>query len=321
MKGQGFKRRLITLRRIIKTGCINFVRNASLSIAAMAVMLITLTIVLFSVIANATFTHTVQQITDKIDISVYLKDSVTINERDDLINRIKGLENTKSVEYISKDQALESYKKQNADNTDLLVAISQTDNPLPASLQIKPKDPNKINEIKTVLEEPKVKALQSDETSYSGDRKEAIDKITRATQFFRQAGIVGVLVFALISMLIIFNTIRMAIFNRRSEIQIMRLLGASTNYIRGPFVVETILYGIISASVSVVALNALFAAASSTLQASSLGLLDINYSYQYFSNHFWLFLTVQMGIGILIGAVSSLIATRRYLKFNPSKQK
>ena len=319
-KGQGLKRRLITLRRIIKTGCINFVRNASLSIAAMAVMLITLTIVLFSVIANATFTHTVQQITDKIDISVYLKDSVTPKERDELIDRIKGLENTKSVEYVSKDQALESYKRQNANNIDLLVAISQTDNPLPASLQIKPKDPNKISEIKSVLEDPKVKALQSDETSYSGDRKEAIDKITRATHFFRQAGIVGVLVFALISMLIIFNTIRMAIFNRRSEIQIMRLLGASTNYIRGPFVVETVLYGIISASISVVALNALFAAASSTLQASSLGLLDINYSYQYFSNHFWLFLTVQIGIGILIGAVSSLIATRRYLKFTPSKK-
>ena len=147
-KGQGFKRRLISLRRIIKTGCINFVRNASLSIAAMAVMLITLTIVLFSVIANATFTHTVQQITDKIDISVYLKDSVTPKERDELIDRIKGLENTKSVEYVSKDQALESYKRQNANNIDLLVAISQTDNPLPASLQIKPKDPNKISEIK-----------------------------------------------------------------------------------------------------------------------------------------------------------------------------
>jgi len=320
-KEQNFKRRMVTLRRILKTGCINFVRNASLSIAAMAVMLITLTIVLFSVIANATFTNTVKQITDKIDISVYLKDSVTLEERDKLINRLKGLENTKSVEYLSKDQALESYKRQNANNTDLLVAISQTDNPLPASLQIKPKDPDKISELKTVLEEPKVKELQSDETSYSGDRKEAIDKIAHATSFFRKAGIVGVVIFALISMLIIFNTIRMAIFNRRSEIQIMRLLGASTNYIRGPFVVETVLYGIISASVSVVALNALFAASSSTLQASSLGLLDINYSYEYFSNHFWLFLTVQIGIGIFIGAASSLIATRRYLKFNPSKQK
>ena len=120
-------------------------------------------------------------------------------------------------------------------------------------------------------------------------------------------------------MLIIFNTIRIAIFNRRSELTIMRLLGASTTYIRGPFIVETMLYGLISATISVVLLNGLFAAASSTLQASSLGLLDINYSYQYFSNHFWLFLTSQIAIGIVIGTVSSLIATRRYLKFKSTK--
>jgi cell division transport system permease protein len=314
-----FKRKFITLGRIIKTGCINFVRNASLSIAAMAVMLITLTIILFSVIANATFSHTVQQITDKIDISVYLKDSVTQDQRDKLIGQVEGLQNVKSVTYVSKDQALETYKKQNANNIDLLVAISQTDNPLPASLNIKPRDPNKINDIKQFLDKSEIKDLQSDPTSYSGDRKEAIDKITHATSFFRKAGIAGVLVFALISMLIIFNTIRMAIFNRRDEIQIMRLLGASTNYIRGPFVVETILYGIFSATVSIILLNGLFTISSSTFEASSLGLLDIDYSNQYFANHFWLFLTAQLGVGIFIGAASSLIATRRYLKFKTTK--
>lgn len=315
------KRDFITFSRIVKTGCINFVRNASLSIAAMAVMLITLTIILFSFIANATFSNTIQQISDKIDISVYLKDSVTAPQKDNLIKELEQNSNVKSVTYISKDQALKTYKQQNASNVDLLVAISQTDNPLPATLNIKPIDPNKINDIKTVLDKPEVKALQSDQTSYSGDRKEAIDKIAHATSFFRKAGVAGVLVFALISVLIIFNTIRMAIFNRRDEIQIMRLLGASTSYIRGPFVVESVLYGVISAIISVVLLNGLFVASSSTLQASSLGLLDINYSYEYFSKHFWLFLTVQLAIGILIGAASSVVATRRYLKFNLRKQK
>ena len=312
-------RKWITFTRIIKTGCINFVRNASLSIAAMAVMLITLTIILFSIITNATFSNTVKQITDRIDVSVYLKDTVTSEQKDKLIADLQAISNVKSIEYVSKEQALENYRQQNADNSDLLVAITQTANPLPASLSIKPHDTNRINEIKVFLESNDVQALQSDPTSYSGDRKEAIDKITHATSFFRTAGAVGVLVFAAVSMLIIFNTIRMAIFNRRSELTIMRLLGASTSYIRGPFIVETILYGLISATVSVVLLNGLFAAASSTLQASSLGLLDINYSYQYFSNHFWLFLTGQIGIGIVIGTVSSLIATRRYLKFKTTK--
>lgn len=319
MERQRFKRKFITFLRIIKTGCINFVRNASLSIAAMAVMLITLTIILFSFIANATFSNTIQQITDKIDVSVYLKDSVSVKQKDGLVSELESLSNVKLVQYISKDQALQAYKKQNAANVDLLVAISQTNNPLPATIIIKPKDPNKINEIKDVLDKPENAALQSDPTSYSGDRKQAIDKISHATSFFRKAGVAGVLVFALVSVLIIFNTIRMAIFNRRDEIQIMRLLGASTWYIRGPFVVESVLYGIISALISVVLLNALFAASSSTLQASSLGLLDINYSYQYFSQYFWQFLTVQLCIGILIGAASSIIATRRYLKFKTYK--
>jgi cell division transport system permease protein len=281
----------------------------------MAVMLITLTIILFSVIANATFSNTIEQITDKINVSVYIKDSVTETQRDELIENLRRVDNVESVEYVSKDQALEEYRQQNANNSDLLVAISQTDNPLPASLKVKPQNPNQIQSIKDFLEKPEVKELQSDETSYSGDRKEAIDKITHATSFFRKAGIAGVIVFAIISMLIIFNTIRMAIFNLRSEITIMRLLGASTAYIRGPFVVETVLYGVIAGTVSVILLNTLFAVSASTFQASSLGLLDIDYSNRYFASHFWLFLTVQIAIGILIGTVSSLIATRRYLKF------
>ncbi len=312
-------RKLITFRRIIRTGCVNFVRNAWLSIAAMAVMLITLTIVLFSIIANAAFANTVKQITDKIDISVYLKDEVTKPQRDKLISDLNALPNIKSVSYVSKEEALTSYKRQNSGNVDLLLAISQTDNPLPATLQIKPRDVNKIADIKTFLEKKDIKNLQSDETSYSGDRKEAVDKITKATSFMRRAGVVGVLVFAFISMLIIFNTIQMAIFNRRDELTIMRLLGASTSFIRGPFVVESILYGVISAIISVVLLNGLFVVSSSTLQASSLGLLDINYANGYFADHFWTFLTLQLGVGIFIGAASSIIATRRYLKFKTHK--
>lgn len=313
------KRKLVTLRRIARTGVLNFIRNAWLGIAAMAVMVITLTIVLFSIIANATFANTIQQITDKIDISVYLKDDITPKQRDDLVSQVKGLENVKSVNYLSKEQALEAYKRQNANNLDLLLAISQADNPLPASLQIKPKDTNRIDTIKTFLEKKEVKALQSDETSYSGDRKDAIDKITTAARFFSRAGIASVVVFIIISMLIIFNTIQMAIFNRRDEITIMRLLGASTGFIRGPFVVESVLYGIISGVISLAIVRTLFAISSKAFEASSLGLLDINFSNQYFVDHYWAFLAMQLGIGVSIGMFSSIIATRRYLKFKTSK--
>jgi cell division transport system permease protein len=313
------KRKLITLSRIFKGGVTNFIRNAWLAVAAIAVMVITLTIVLFSVIANATFTNTVQQITDRIDISVYLEDDISEDQRVKLITDLEAKPEVESIEYVSKDQALERYREQNRNNLDLLLAISQTDNPLPASLQIKPVDPNNIEPIRQFLETEDIKALQSEQTSYSGDRKEAIDKISQATAFFRRAGVIGVIVFAVISMLIIFNTIRMAIFNRREELNIMRLLGASTWYIRGPFVVETVLYGIIAAILSVVLCNTLFAVSSSAFGASSLGLLDITFASDYFADNFWIILAVQLAIGILIGGVSSFIATRRYLKFKSSK--
>lgn len=312
-------RRMVTFSRVVKAGMQNFIRNATLAIAAIAVMVITLGIILFSVIANATFSNTIQQITDKIDISVYLKDEVTTEQKDTLIADLRALPNVKSVSYLSKDDALAAYKEQNKDNLDLLLAIGQTDNPLPATVQIKPRDPNKISDIQGYLDTPAAKALQSDETSYSGDRKVALDNITSATKFLREAGLVGVIVFAAVSMLIIFNTIRMAIFNRRSELQIMRLLGASTSFIRGPFIVETVLYGVVSAIISVALCNTLFSVSTSAFQATSFGFLDISFASQYFARNFWVILLGQLGAGILIGAVSSLIATRRYLTFKSTK--
>lgn len=315
------KRGLIQFERIIKSGFINFFRNAWLAVAAIAVMVITLSILLFSVIANATFANTIAQINDKIDISVYLTDEVAEDEgaRNTLINQITNLENVQSVSFVSKDDALDKYKEQNKDNPDLLIAISQTDNPLPASLLIKPINTDDIQPIKDFLESADIKKLQSEETSYSGDRKEAIDKIALATSFIRKAGVIGVIIFALISMLIIFNTIRMAIFNRREELSIMRLLGASTSYIRGPFVVETIMYGVISAIISVMLCSAIFAVQTNAFSATTLGLLDIQYASDYFAQYFWYILAIQLMIGVFIGASSSIIATRRYLKFKSSK--
>jgi len=308
-------RKMITFSRIIQTGCVNFIRNAWLAIAAMAVMVVTLTIVLFSLITNATFANTIAQITDRIDISVYLKDEVKPSEKDQLLKGLRGLPNVKEVKYLSKADALANYKRQNANNPQLLSAISSTDNPLPATILVKPKDLNKIQDIKTYLANDKNNKLQSDEPSYSGDRKAAIDKITHATNILRQVGIFAVLIFTVISVLIIFNTIQMAIFNRRDELTIMRLLGASTWYIRGPFVVENIIYGVFSAIMSVAIIKVLFIVASQALQATSLGLLDINYASTYFNSHVWILLTIQLLVGILIGAASSVVATQRYLKF------
>jgi cell division transport system permease protein len=313
------QRRLTTFWRIIHTGIINFMRNVTLAVAAIAVMVVTLTIVLFSLITNATFENTIAQITNKIDVSVFLKDSDTPAQTNQLVARLKKLPNVKSVSYLDKAAVLRQYEQQNAGKQQLLAAISITSNPLPATILIKPVDLNKIQDIKNFLTMPGEAALQSDQPSYSGDRKEAIDKITHATNVLRKIGVVTVAVFAVICALIIFNTIQMAIFNRRDDINIMRLLGASTGYIRGPFIVESAIYGLLSAVFSVLIVNSAFLASSNALQASSLGLLDINYANQYFDAHFWQFLTIQLVLGIVLGATSSTIATRRYLKFKTPK--
>jgi len=315
------KRKFITFGRIIRTGMVNFVRGLWLALAAMAIMIITLTIILFSVIVNATFGHTVDQIASQVDVSVFLKDEVSDAQAKQFVADIKKQSIVKKVEYLNKQQAQANFIKQNGGNQSLQTAVIETGNPIPATVHVYPTDLNEINNIKNFLTKPQYQKLQTpDSPSYKGDRKKAIDNITHATNILRRAGVAAVIIFAFISVLIIFNTIQMAIFNRRDELQIMRLLGASTWFIRGPFVVESIIYGLLSAVASILIINALFVTASSSLQATSFGLLDISYSQNFFEDHYWILLAIQLTLGILIGAISSIIAIRRYLKFKTSKK-
>jgi len=311
------QQRLITLGRIFHTGVVNFMRNVTLAVAAMAVMVVTLTIVLFSVITNATFENTIAQITAKIDVSVFLEDTTTDAQAKQMVDTLRKQPDVAKVEYLNKAEALRRDIEQNRENSNLSNAVAQLGaNPIPATIHVFPRDLNQVPAITNFLNQPAYKKLQTpDSPSYNGNRKEAIDNITHATNVLRKIGVVTVAVFAVICALIIFNTIQMAIFNRRDEISIMRLLGANTGYIRGPFVVESAIYGLLSAILSILIINSGFLASSNALQASSLGLLDINYANQYFESHFWSLLLMQIAIGIIIGTVSSVIATRRYLKF------
>ncbi len=310
------QRRFTTFGRIINTGVVNFMRNISLAVAAMAVMAVTLTIVLFSVIANATFENTITDITNKVSVSAYLQDSTTEAQAKQLVAQLQRQPNVKRVVYLTKQQAAQAYIAQNKANQGLATAVTEAGNPIPATIQISPRDINQVQSIKNFLVTPANKKLQiADSPSYNDKRKEAIDNIAHATNVLRKIGVISVVVFAVTCVLTIFNTIQMAIFNRRDEITIMRLLGASTSYIRGPFIVESAIYGLLSAVFSILIVNSAFLASSSALQASSLGLLDINFANQFFDAHFWELLGLQIASGILIGTASSVIATRRYLKF------
>ncbi len=308
------KQKLIVTERVLKNGLIGFGRNAWLAVAAIAMMAVTLTILLFLIVANATLNTSVKDITNKIDVVVYLNDSDTSAQVQSLTSQLQALPNTQSVHYTSKSDALEAYRAQNANNVDLLEAISETNNPLPADLEIHPKDTNQLQSIKIFLDQPAIQTLYSS-TSYSGSRQQAVDKITHVARFFQRAGVIGIAIFVVVSMMIIFNTIRMAIFNRREELTIMRLLGATTWYIRGPFVVETMIYGIIAAVISTLVCWVLFVSAGPSLTTATLDLVDIGYAKGLFTNHLLLIVFGQIFAGMLIGAISSTIATRRYLKF------
>ncbi|HVE80688.1 MAG TPA: permease-like cell division protein FtsX [Candidatus Dormibacteraeota bacterium] len=303
---------ILTAIRITRTGLRNFVRNAWLSTAATAVMTVTLTLVAVSYISNVALTQTIKGVVEKIDVSVYLKDSATPEQINNFKSKIESLENVEGVKLVTKADALKSYREQNKDNPKLLEAISETDNPLPASLLIKAKDPNKLQPVTDLVNQPEFKPLiqERDGISYSGDRKATIDRIIRTSNFFKATGLVASIVFIIISTLIIFNTIRMAIFTRKEEIEIMKLVGATNWFIRGPFIFEAALYGIIAA---VVALIFIYTVVINGAPKVS-NYLDTTMIVTFLREHAVLVAFAELAMGILIGAGSAMFALKRYLK-------
>ncbi len=303
---------LITTARITKTGLRNFVRNAWLSTAATAVMTVTLSLVAVSYIANVALNSTIKNVVQKIDVSIFLDDSAKPEQIAAMKAKIEGLENVQSVKQVTKADALAEYRKQNADNPKLLEAVSETDNPLPASLQIKAKDPNEIQPVIDAVNSAEFKPLlaKRDPISYSGERKATIDKIVQTSNFFKATGIVASIVFVVISTLIIFNTIRMAIFTRREEIEIMKLVGATNWFIRGPFIFEATLYGIIAAIIALVFIYTVVLSGVPRLGSY----IDTGTIINLLKENVLLVAFAELALGMLIGAASSVVALTRYLK-------
>lgn len=305
---------MVTLGRIFKAGARNLLRNAWLSTAATAVMTVTLTIILFSYISNLALSSTIKNVVQKIDLSAYIKDSVTEEQIQDLQSKLLKLENVASVKYVSKADALAIYRQQFSNDKKVLEAISEEDNPLPRSLQIKAKDQNKIDPIVEFLKQPDVRPMfpedEKNAFSYTGERKKAIDRIIGGSNFLRRLGLVSSVIFVIISTLIIFNTIRMAIFTRREEIEIMKLVGATSWYIRGPFLFEAAMYGLIAAVLATGLCYALLLGAGPKLT----NYIDVGSAIGLFRSQPALIVLAELGIGVLIGVASSLLAMARYLK-------
>ncbi len=301
---------MITMWRIIKAGFTNFVRNGVLSFASTTIMVLTLLSLSTFLIVNIALTTGIQAIQEKIDVSAYLNDTAKEEDILDLQKVIADSSDVKSVKYVSKDEALIRYKEQNKNNQKLLESLEGIDNPLPASLEVKVYDPAKLEQVTKVFEEDNYKGLIR-KVSYK-ENKIVIDKLFSATEFIKKVGIGATTAFALITLIIVFNTIRIAIFSQKDDIEIMRLVGATNWFIRGPFILEGALYGIIATIITMISLAAIlyYTGPSLTNYFGGVG-SDVN-SYLY--NNVVVILLVQLGIGIIIGVTSSWLALRKYLK-------
>lgn len=305
---------MITLWRIAVWGIRNFLRNAWLSTAATAVMTVTLILILTSYVSTTALNATIKSIVNKIDVSIFLKDDATADQTKNLQAQLQAQSEVQSVRYVSKSEALQRFLAQNQDRQQLNENLNESQNPLPASLEIKAKDPKKLDQIVALVAGDNVKPLVL-KFSYEGDRKKTIDSIVKISNFLKSAGLVASLISIVISVLIIFNTIRMAIFARRAEIEIMKLVGATNWFVRGPFMFEAAMYGVIASVIAATLCVALISAGGPKL-ATYVGASDISSLLTGFARSSVMMFLAALVIGVSIGITSSLLAMSRYLKLD-----
>lgn len=309
------RRQWITFLRMCRYGVNNFSRNAWLTIAATAVMTITLLVVFITLSARNVLVDTVGEIRDKVDMSIYVQTDIRDSDVEKIRQGLQGLTNSvKNVSYVSPEEAREEFARQNKGETQTLNALNEATNEFPGTFRIQPVDINDTEELRAFVEnDPTLKENidPNREPSFAGERRAAIENIGRWVGFAEQAGLVASVIFIAISSLIVFNTIRMAIFNRRDEIQMMKLIGADRNFIRGPFVVEAIVYGFIAAVLATgIGIGILYAAADGL---RSYGIVLAS-TIDFITLYIGFVLLGMIFLGALIGIISSLLATRRYLK-------
>ncbi len=297
-----------TISRIINFGLKNFWRNGLLSTATVAVTAIALLVTLGLMTFNFVTGEAISSVKDKIDISVYFKTTTAEDNVLSIQKVVESLPEVKQVEYINKDEALKRFKEQHKDDSISQAISLLNENPLEASLNIKAKSPELYGAIAQSLQADAIKQYV-DKISYS-ENKVIIDKLTKIIDNVNQGGLVLVIFLAIVSGLIVFNTIRLAIYSNRDEIGIMRAVGASNMLVRGPFLIDGVLNGTIAAVLSLILAIPIIHFVAPYLKSFIPGLDIANYFY---GGLFRLFL-LQLLFGVGISIVSSFLAVRRYLK-------
>jgi cell division transport system permease protein len=302
------------IKRVIKAGFVNFWRNGFVSLASMLVMTITLMVIGSIIFGSVLLTSSLDQIKDKVDINVYFVTGAAESDILAIQKSVEAMPEVDSATYVSADDALAAFKTRHENDQLTLQALDElADNPLGAELNIKAKDPSQYAGIADFLNTQSVSPSDGlpiiDKINYN-QNKTAIDELSNIINAGQRLGLFLTLVLVIISVIITFNTIRLAIYISRDEISVMRLVGASSRFVRGPFVIVGIMYGIVSA---IIALALFYPITYYLGRATANFFTGINVFSYYVANFPKIFLII-MGAGIVLGAVSSWLAVQRYLK-------
>lgn len=305
---------LTKLRRITRSGIFNFWRNTTVSLASVLVMLITLSVIGGISFGKALLDTSLTELRNKIDINVTF---VTTANEEDILNikhSLESLPEVSLVTYVSREEALEDFKERHQSDQAILAALEELgENPLGAVLNIKAREPSQYASVAEFLDGEN--ALSQGGTSIIDrvnyfQNKTAIDRLTKIIDSADRMGFVLTLVLVFISMLIAYNTIRLTIYMAKDEISVMRLVGASTGYIQGPFVVVGVTYGLVAGFLTLI----LFLPLTYHLGSSTAEFFTGFNLFSYYLRNFFEIAVIILFSGVVIGALSSMFAIRRYLK-------
>ncbi len=304
----------LSMKRVTRYGIAGFVRNGFISLAAILIMTITLFVIAGLMMSAAALDSTLNQLTNKVDVTVYFTPTATLDQITTVQNSLKALPEVASVKYVSREEALAEFQERHKNDQLTLQALEELgENPLGASLEIRAKETSQYESIATYLQDQASTQTGSsafiDKVNFF-QNKAAIDRLTNIIETSQKLGIAITVILAISSVLIAFNTIRLAIYTARDEIGVMNLVGAGHWYVRGPFMVAGILYGIVSAIIVLLVLYPI----TIWLGPGSERFLGSFNIFTYYTEAFPVMFLTLMGAGIGIGALSSFLAVRRYLK-------
>ncbi|MCX6809565.1 MAG: permease-like cell division protein FtsX [Candidatus Berkelbacteria bacterium] len=299
------------IKRIFREAFVDFWRNGWLSVTATLIMTLALLTTGVFLVMYLSTNKIIHDLKDKVDIVVNFKDEASESLIQQLRSELMARPQIKSVKYISKADALEEFKSRPSVKVEVRQMISSEDNPLPRGLQIQSVDLKEFEYVSNITKNP-IYAPHIDSSSYD-DNKSLIENINATTKFAERLGLALSSFFMLIAILVVFNTIKLAVYFRAKEMEIMRLVGASESFVKTPFLIEGFLYGffatVVSTGLIYFTINLLAAVSKNTiLDKFIVRLLPIYYQ------EFWFIVGVELFIGTVLGLGASWLSIRKNVK-------